>query len=328
MKNRARASLTTAETITFWSIVVLLVVQFFLTFVAPSHAQRTFPTADVTMYVAPASCGGGYWPLPAGVPVAICGSDVTGDGSMFNPFATPQKAHDTLMAFYDFQCRWKPTIQLAVANAPGQFFYPGVLISGRLLGQCGTVPRLTSNANGGVNNFILGKYLPYTLRGDPANVTGAFFYPGAGGRPNQPCISLTEAAIKVEGLTCDTASASTANADCIDVFVSSFMDMSNFWFGNCKFLGIGVAWNSVVLFTGPITITGSAGIAWMQVAHSTVQGNSDSGSPLVPVSILGNPSFPQGFIICDHGVIYRSTLNITGAFTGPPISPIRYCGYD
>jgi hypothetical protein len=282
--------------------------------------MRIIPTADVTLHVAPPTIvSGSYW--TPGVPVTVAGDDATGDGSQTSPFATPQKAHDTFAENYDLQFKWKPTIQLAVAPSPGQIFYPGLKVSGRLIGQAGTLPRLTSGAT---STYFLGKYLPYTLRGDPLNMTGAFFHPGAHGFANQPGLTLTEGAMKVEGVTFDTKSGSTANADCIDVFGNAFLDIGNVWFGNAAFLHIGVAWNSALLFTAPIFVTGGAGIAFMQVAHSIVQGDSDSGSPLIPITISGSPSFPGGLIIIDHGVVYSSTLSITGAFTGGPMFvPIR-----
>lgn len=294
----------------------------FLVFLASSAlAQRIVPTADVTMYVAPpASCANGYWPGTPNVAVTTCGSDATGDGTQAAPFATPQKAHDTLAALYDFQCKWKPTIQLGVANVGSQWYYPGLLISGRLLGQCGTVAPLKWGAP--PQTLPIGKYLPYTLRGDPANVNGAFFFPASFG--SRPCISMSEAALKVEGITCDT---SGVNQDCIDVFANSHLEIGNVWFGNCgypqSFLVIGAAWGSSVLFTGAITVSGSGG-SFMQVATGTVQGNSDSGSPTIPITILNNPTFTQGFFVIDAGsVVYGASLSISGPFVGTKVLTIR-----
>jgi hypothetical protein len=69
----------------------------------------------------------------------------------------------------------------------------------------------------GKPSYPIGKYLPFTLRGDPQNPLGAFLNPCPGsGRPVIPALSLNEgAALRVEGVSFDT---STAQQDCINVF--------------------------------------------------------------------------------------------------------------
>jgi len=287
----------------------------------PALAQRTIPTADIVLYVAPASsCTSMYWPGTPNVNVTTCGDDTNGHGTQAAPYATPQRARSDLEMNYDLQFKWRSTIQLAAGSGGVQAHYCGLMASNRLTGQGGDVPRLLSGAT---NNYFIGKYLPTTLRGDPANTLGALIYPGALGCANQPGVTLSATGMKLEGVTIDTASGSTASADCLDVFDSSFVELSNVWFGACAFLDIGLAWNSAILQTGPISVSGSAGIGFMQVAHSTMQGNSDSGSSLMQINRVGNPNFPGGFFIIDHGVVYGNTFQLNGTAQGPLLNILR-----
>ena len=234
-----------------------------------TSSQRIVPTGDVTINVAPT------------------GSNVSSCGSVSSPCQTPQYAADLLYANYDFQCKYKPTIQLAAAP-PGQYyFYPGLNISGRLVGQCGTLKPL--KVAPGKPDFVIGKYIPFTLRGDPNNPTGAFINPGRDGRPSGACISLSDgAALKVEGVACDTA---LAAQDGFDIFNGSFMDMSNVTFGNAGYPGttysnhISVGMGSTLMITGSYTISGSA---W---AHINVGANS-----LADYENNGDP----GYARCRH----------------------------
>jgi len=239
---------------------------------------------------------------------------------MDSPWATVQHAVDTLMANYDFQCRWKVTIQLAVGSSSQPDIYDGFQVSGRLVGQCGSVAPLIVGR--GYPPFQMGKYLPFTVRGDPANPLGAFFNPTL-----KQCVSMSDGAgLKIEGFTCDTYA---AKVDGIDVFNGSLLDISTIWFGNSGqgpegtpgFLHMGVAWNSTVIFSGQIWVAGSAQ-SFMQIAHSIVQENSDNGAPLIPITFMGG-NFPSGVFIVDDSILYIYAFQFSGTVSGPKAVVMR-----
>ncbi len=294
--------------------------------VQPSGNQRIVPSGDTTFYVAPpTNCSNGYW-ADTGTPVTTCGSDTTGNGTRGAPFATPQKAHDTFAAQYDFQCKYRPTIQLGTPSS-GQWYYPGLLVSGRLVGQCGAVaPLIYGNPP---QTLLIGKYLPYTLRGDPSHPTRAMLWPGHGNFPNTPCLSLSNAAMVADGFTCTTIG---INQDCMDAFDGSLLEVKNLWFGHCgdplnatnptNFLVFGIAWYSSLIPTGPITLTGG-GASFMQVAQSVVLPNVDGGSAVMPVTIINNPTFTQGFFVIDGGTVYADKFSFSGTIQGRKALVVR-----
>lgn len=265
---------------------------------------QTVPTGNVTFYVGPT------------------GNDSTGDGSQGNPFATPQHAFDVLFANYDLQCKYSATVQLAAAPSGQYNFYPGVNISGRISGQCGTLKPLTTSP--GLPPFVIGKYLPLTLQGDPNNPLGAFIDPAAGGGA---CLSLSDgAALRVTGIACDT---SKSGQDGFDVFSNSFLDMSNVWFGNAGMPGstyanhISVGFDSSLLITGNYGMSGSA-LAHIDAAKSTVdyENNGNPGAPII-VTIQNTPSFPAGFFLIDDSLAYVQTVQFSGVATGPGATVLR-----
>lgn len=303
--------------------IFLFLVAFLVSFSA--HA-RTVASTDVTLYVAPyGSCSGLYWPAYRGGPlvnVTTCGNDTTGNGSQALPYATFQKAADVFMADYDMAGKYVPTIQAAVSYS-GQIAYGPVQISGRIVGQAGTIPALQvgyDSNNVPLPFFPMGKYAPFTLRGDPNNPTRAIIFP----QVEQQCFSLTETAIKIEGLTCDTA---LTKQDCVEVF-NSFLDIGNAWFGNCGHpvgssynLVFGVAWHSTVLFTAPITVSGGAQ-AFMQIAQSVAMGNSNEPTSAIPINIVNTPTFNYFFII-DASTVYAHTMTFSGAINGKKALVLR-----
>jgi len=167
--------------------------------------------------------------------------------------------------------------------------------------------------------FLIGKYIPFTVRGDPDNPNGAFFYPS-----DRPCVSITDGAgLKLEGITCDT---SRTTMDCIDVFNGSYLDLSYAWFGQAgnhgQFLHMGVAWNSTVIFTGQIWITGSAA-SFMQIAHSISQANIDGDAPRVPVTFIGSPTFLWGVFLVDDSIVYTNGMSFSGSVIGSKATVMR-----
>jgi hypothetical protein len=258
-------------------------------------AQRIVPTSDVWMYVSP------------------YGNNETGSGSQNAPFATPQRAADELYAKYDFQCKYKPGIQLASAPQGQQYYYPGLQISGRLVGQCGTMRPLV--VGDGRPTYPIGKYLPLTLRGDPAYPLGAFLNPNPNaGRPAVPALSLTEgAALKVEGISFDTT---LAKQDNVDVFNGAFLDLSHVVFGNAGDpaeswnIHIGVAWSSQLVITGPIDINGGA-MGFLQTGQGAVvycdNNVGANGTEQIPITFHDNPLFRMANIMADaNSTIYLS----------------------
>lgn len=274
-------------------------------FVAPSaHAQRTFATADVTINVDSDPAIGTDQPGCGIFPAAPC--------------ATPQYAADILYSDYDFRCRYKPTVQLSCAPSGQQKYYAGLNISGRLAGQCGSLKPLVTTAT--TPPFVIGKYIPFTLRGDPNNPLGCFINPGREGRPGGACISLDGAALKVEGVACDTA---LAAQDGFDVYNGSHMDMSHVWFGNAGYPGTTYSNHVSCAFASVLTITGDYGFSgsgWFHINNGpgcTVdyENNGDPGVPIT-VTILNNPSFSGGIFLIDNTTTYAAGVVWNGTAQG------------
>lgn len=283
---------------------------------------RIRPTADVVMYVAPqADCLNGYW-VDTQATTTTCGSDTTGDGTQSLPYSSVQKAHDVLASDYDLQGKYKATIQVAVANT-GTWFYGGVKMSGRLVGQGGSVPPLTYldvvPEPDVLKEMTIGKYLPYTLRGDPANITGAMIRPGQNGFTAQPGITISDqVGLKVEGLTLGT---NGIDHDVIDAFNSSFLELSNVRFGNAgsvdtnglnRFLHIGLAMHSTMRATGPIYVTGGAA-AFIQADDSYVSASADGGSSPIPIIFENSPRFIYAIFWIDGAKVYANKFSFSGA---------------
>ena len=284
---------------------------------AVAVAQRAPATSNLKVFVAPSgNCAGGYWGA-GGPPVSMCGDDAKGDGSQSAPWATPQHAIDVLYSKYDFLNTYAPTIQLASAPAPRRFYYPGMQLSGRLLGQPGTLAPLVLSADH--PTYPIGKYNPFTIKGDPTNPSGAVINPGAGGRPPIIGLSLTEgAAVKVTGLSFDTTHAAQDN---IDVFLGSFLDLSHVVLGNAgnelRHIQIGVAWGSTLEVTGPITVAGNAS-SFLEMGAASVAYWNNNGDPKTPmkIDIVGEPQFSNGFINATKGAIWIANVHFNGKIKG------------
>jgi hypothetical protein len=267
----------------------------------------------------------GYWMVNGvAVPIGVCGSDSTGDGSQAKPFATPQASFDFLYEEIDLDGQYKADVYVGMAFGGSQFFYPGLQISGRIQGQAGSLAPLFVQA--GSPSFPIGKYVPVSLRGDKTNQMGAFLNPNpAAGRPAVPGLSMTDGAgLRVAGIAFDT---STAKMDCIDVFENSFLDIADCTFGNAGMPGptdynlhFGVAWDSTVMVDGMLTIQGGSAASFMQVAQSQVYFNNN-GMPgtSVGVNIVGSSSsFPGGFFCIDDSTIYAIGVPLTGSIASGP----------
>jgi hypothetical protein len=182
----------------------------------------------------------------------------------------------------------------------------------------------------GKPSYPIGKYLPFTLRGDPQNPLGAFLNPCPGsGRPVIPALSLNEgAALRVEGVSFDT---STAQQDCINVFTGSFLDLSdNIYFGNARDpsntwnVHIGVAWSSTLVITGTIVLLGSAASFIQTGANSTVYWDNNTGQAgNTPVYILYNQRFGSGFFAVDGASTVYASANFIGSARGSKAAIVR-----
>lgn len=274
-----------------------------------SHAHRIVPKADVVLNVA-----------PTGADNYACTTQ-----PQTQPCATPQYAADAIYARYDLQCKYKATIQLAVAPPGEVYFYPGLNISGRLVGQCGTLKPLVVGP--GKPPLSFGKYLPFTLQGDTAgaNNVGAFINPGSGGRPASSCISLTDgAALRVVGIACDTTNAAT---DGFDIMYGSFMDMAGVVFGNAGQPGasynnhINVSFSSTLVITENYMIGGSAWSHLLVNSGSTAVYENNGVSSL-PFTVTMNPNagiFTGGFVHVQGATLFAQAVNyvVQGNIVGP-----------
>lgn len=279
---------------------------------------RIQATGNMNFYIAPpTSFTGGYW--ASGGTVTVGGDDVLGDGSQAHPWATLQHAIDTLYANYDWVGKYAPTINVASKPAPGQFYYPRAAMSGRLLGQPGTMAPL--QAAPGKPTFAIGNYNPFTIQGDPANPLGAFIVSGDFGFPaDGPAFSMTEgAAAKVLGLTFDSGQSFQDN---LDVMIGSFLDLSNVYFGNAGTppnsynINIGLAFNSTLFITGPINIVGNASAFIQAGQSSTIITNNNTGETGKVTITFSGPTFTTAAFVIDGSHFYIQGLQFAGSFTG------------
>lgn len=306
-----------------WIIVIAA-----LAYTKTATAQRAIVSANFSVYVAPATeCTSGYWPDTM-MPVTACGSDVTGNGTQSAPWLNPQYAINMLYANYDFVGQFAPTIVLAVANSPGNFLYTGVSLSGRLLGQPGTIPTLLG---GSLPNVSVGNYNPFTLMGDKNSQLGAIINPGSGGRPSVNALSMTEgAALKVIGITFDTTSANTSD---ILVFQGSFLDISYVTIGNAGtpwantgLDQIGIAWGgSTVMVNGPITIVGSGSSFVEMGTDSNIYWNNNGQTPMT-VACNGTPHYMNGMFNANNGTIWMGGVTFPGCTISGPTAAVAQFG--
>jgi hypothetical protein len=294
--------------------------------VSSAHAQRIAVTSNLAVYVAPpANCAPGYYATTPPTPTTGCGNDATGTGSAAAPWATVQHALTVLYQGYDFGGLYAPTIYLAsslVGQPIGQaFFYPGFKMSGRLVGQPGTVPVLVG---GSQPNVSVGIYNPFTITGDPNNPTGVFIQPGQHGFPCDNAVSLSDdAAVKITGMLFDTLACSTGH---LLVFTGSFADLSYAWFGNAGsgthsgLDQIGVAWGGAfVLITGPLTIAGGAS-SFIETGIDGGAQFSTNGQVPINITLAGIPSFSNGMFQASYGRIEMSAVTFSQYYPGQPVS--------
>ena len=292
-------------------------------FATPASAQRIFQSSNLSVYIAPpTNCATGYW--ASGGSVTACGDDVNGNGTQAAPWATCQHAVDVLYSQYDFLGKWAPTINVASKPAPGQFFYPRCAISGRLVGQPGSLPPMFAVT--GHPTYAIGNYNPFVLQGDPANRLGAFLVAGDFGFPaDGPALSLTDGAgLRVRGLTFDSGQSFQDN---IDVMYSATLEIDSIALGNAGTtpgtynINIGCAFNCTLWFDPPtvqpgINSVGSAASLIQLGAHSTMIANNNTGQTgNVQINLSGG-SFPAGVVQNDDSEVYNLGFVWTGSFTG------------
>lgn len=285
---------------------------------------RSIGNASVFFAPPSATPPGAYWMVGgAAVPIAAYGSDSTGDGTQAKPFATPQAAFDYLYEDVDLDGQYEASAYIGMAPAGSQIFYPGVAISGRIVGQAGSIAPLYVAP--GLPPFPIGKYRPFQLLGDPANPLGAFLVTGAPvGNPDIPSLSMTDgAALKVAGCSFATF----GPMDCIDVFEGALLDIGACYFGNAGSvsptgynLHIGVE-AATVLVTDMLTIDNGNASSFIQAGRSKVLfANNGQPGTTVGVTILGaGSSFPHGFFQIDRADIFAIDVPFTGILT--PTTP-------
>lgn len=223
---------------------------------------------------------------------------VDSDPSALCDFHSIQDAWDCLFNNYDL-CGQPVTIQLATGTAASPKIYDGLRASGRLVGQAACMPPLQVMPS--APPYLIGKYAPVKLRGDPANVRGALIWPAT--NSGKPGISLSEcASLDLEGVTIETA---RARADCVDVFTGSFLI-----FRNIRVQNAGAVPNHFAVYDACILQDGNYTIAGGAQFHLNVGGSgswlvNNNGDPAwrYLVTIEGAPAF-QTFVLVDNGIMY------------------------
>jgi hypothetical protein len=291
--------------------------------IPPAIAQRAITTGNLAFYVAPpSSCATGYW--GSGGTVTACGSDTAGNGTQAAPWATCQHAVTVLYSQYDWQGLYAPTINMASKPSPGQFFYPRCSISGRMIGQPGSLPPFFSVT--GHPTYAIGNYNPFVLRGDPANRLGAFLVSGDSGNPaDGPALSLTDGAgLKIVGLTFDSGQSFQDN---IDAMYGATLEIDSIALGNAGQtpgtynINIGCAFNCTLMFDPPtvqpgINSVGSAASLIQLGAHSTMIANNNTGQTgNVQINLSGG-TFTSSVMQIDDSEVYNLGFVWTGIFAG------------
>lgn len=299
----------------------------FVLLTLPASAQRTVATSNPVIYFAPQTgCSGGYWGTTSN-PVTSCGSDIPGCGTMSQPCATPQVAINDFYQNWDFNGQYAPILNLACAAAPGNFFYPGITVSGLMVGQPGGFPPLVYGD--GSPPFPLGIYAPVQIIGCPSNPFGAFINPNPSqGRPATIGLMVAGGArVRASGLAVDTT---YAEMDCIDVF-NSILDIDHLVWGNSsidnKRIQMGI-YEGTVFVNGDLAIFGHAG-SWIEAGQDgKVIWNTNGVAPNMTVRLATNLSFSNGMIYANAGNInlphvsfVHTTLNALNQFVDDATTP-------
>jgi hypothetical protein len=240
----------------------------------------------------------------------------TGSGTMTDRYDI-QPDIDNLFNNYDFRGH-NVTIQLAAgSNDATRKWYKGFLLSGRFVGQSGLgIPLLNMPS---APPFEIGRKGRFSIIGNPAFPTGAFFWPAANERA---AVSMSEgAALHLEAVGMDTA---RSNQDCIDVFHGAFLSIANIVFGNAgeppdSFCNhVSLAFGATVFVSGKLVLSGSAASFANNGSASGLywNNNGDPGYPLI-VDLSSNPTFAKGFVLTDASVSYLMAIQWIGSFNGP-----------
>ena len=251
------------------------------------------------------------------------GSDTLGDGSIGNPWQTPQGAWNNLFAGFDL-CGFPLTIQ-AGATGPFQTLYGGLNISGRLPGQAGSLGQ--GVVGGGFPPQTWGEYAPVTLRGNPAAPLNAFLYPPANSSAILSALSMTEGAcLALTGFSLDSG---VGLGDCIQLFNGASLDISEVLFGAAGQAvpaanHVSLAFGAHLRISGPYQINGGGQCHWDCSDGSTIYANTNGVSPIA-ITILNAASalFNTAFAYCDGGKIDAYGLTFSGAATGHSVLPVN-----
>lgn len=285
-------------------------------------AQRTTATANPDVYLAPASgCTSGYWYFASGnVSIANCGNDATADGTQTHPFATCQGAVNSLYSKWDLVGQFAPVLHVGMGTSPVQFYYARCALSGRLLGQPGALAPLVVGGSSPV--FKIGNYNPFVIIGDPNNVSGAFFVSGDFGNPGDgPALSGTDVLLKAQGFAVDSGGAAQ---DCMDFMSDSLLDLSNILWGACGNgvgaadynVGIGIAFNTHLIISGPLSVSSGNMGALMQLGQNSSFYPNNNGQSKINVNFGGGTFQAAAIVIGGNSVGYTNGLSFTGSFTG------------
>lgn len=243
----------------------------------------------------------------------------TGAGAYADPYDI-QIDIDHLFNDYDFR-GFNVTVQLAGGTDDAtRKWYRGIRLSGRFVGQSGMGIPLKNMP--GQPDFVIGRKGRFTIQGNPAFNTGAFFHPTAA--DGGAALSMSEgASLVIRHVGMDT---SRGAQDCIDVFDGAVLDLADVVFGTAGIPAwcnhISAAFGAKIQISGPIYINGSAA-SFCNIGAASIywNNNGDPGYPLL-VKIAG-VQMPKGFILADAGIAYPMAIQWVGSFVGPQAMVIR-----
>lgn len=227
--------------------------------------------------------------------VATTGNDVTGDGSVGTPWATPQHAYDYLAQNVDTAGH-----SVTIKMADGTY-------------GCSTIPPLSTAIDDGQGVLAINQHLSggghIYITGNtttPANVV----FTCAGGFGLISDFTPLSGSVLVDGIKF------TGNVDGVRVSMAGQLWLGKVAFGTNTFHVFASDQGQVLSLDGDITVSGNANAAFLAIQGGII--NLETTTTGTTVTLSGTPAFSQGFFVAgDGGKILSQGTTFTGSATGP-----------
>lgn len=225
------------------------------------------------------------------------GSDTLGAGSDTDPWQTPTGMWNNIRRKYDLN-GYGADLVLVAATSPAVNIYPEFIASGQLPGQSSGMELLVANNDPFVIGDSAGRVV--LMGSDPAYPLGVTLVSMTNRRA--PISISGQATLAIQDLAVNSY---TANADGIDVFRNSSLDMlGTIVFSNVGTAGVGLAigWGcSVKSFCTEIAADNFGTIGWLNVGSSGVFLNDWHGNaPRRRFTVNEYLQWGTGFVIAEE----------------------------